>query len=189
MTKLTKAQKETLNLMRDTGAYIRVGWTSYDGVLCNAGGEKIKNISSMWRHELSCFFTPKKSRHYGAYIYTIRPDAEISDACLEAENQRRIKEVVAREDAKKAAIEAECQRAVEWFGLIGPYTVDFSGQHFTGNGAIMLNDKYLMGFNLMYQSSDYKTFEDMMAHPENIEHYGRIREMLRRANRVDQWLK
>lgn len=196
---ITKAQKETLELMRDTGAFIRKWSMSTKYVLYrpstgsgrsksqdNDYGDKIKVIKYEWMRDLKPFFIQTYDRRYSNEVYTFRPDAEISDAWLTAENQKRIQASIDKREVEKAAILAEQQKATAWFELTGPYTVDFSGDHFGGSGSIYCNGEFITSFGLMHSSSGDQTFEAMMKRDKNLQHFLNIAEMLRRANRGEQ---
>lgn len=188
---ITKAQKETLELMHDTGAFIRKhrfssGFTLYRKSQYDDYGAKIKVIKYEWMRDLKPFFVQTYDKLYNnEEVYTFRPDAEITDAWLTAENQKRIQASVDKRATEKAAILGEQQKATAWFELTGPYTVDFSGDYFTGSGSIYCNGEFITSFGLIYSASGDRTFEAMMKRDKNLQHFLNIAEMLRRANREE----
>lgn len=189
---LTKAQKETLQLMRDKRAYIYHSNYGYgydlmrpsdDNQVYNA--DKIKNIRSQWMVELSPFFKEEYNPNYRAKHYYLKEDAEITDEWIEAEKTRIAKE----KTDKEVVIEAEKERlnkvANDYFDVgEGPYQINFDGQ-WPFNGSILFNGVKIASIGAIHYSTQDNTFNDMLRREENIPHFEAIKEMVRRANKND----
>lgn len=104
--RLTPAQKEILQTLKDNPeAYIYEGW-GHSYKLCY--GDSLRSIQIDTMMFLRHYWLQKhpKSRP-GSEKYTIKPDAEISDAWKDRENQRQAEESARKQADKEAAIQAE----------------------------------------------------------------------------------
>lgn len=180
---LTKAQKETLTLMRDKNLTIShwIHDTSY--TLHGNGKGTIKHIRFDWILKLKPFFLKTYDTGYHTDRYTFNPATEISDAWLQAETARLAQAKVDEADAKQAEKERLNRLASDFFndGNPGPYQVSFDGRWPFG-GSILFNGDAIAQISAAHYSTSDKTFEDMIRRPENAPHFEAIKAMLRAAN-------
>lgn len=181
---LTKVQREILTILKNVPNTQIVNPT-YRAAYLEKDGERIKTVTYPNFNAIEPYLKPiERIRNY-RYIFD--PEAEISDEWparkREIWNQRR----EAQKAIEQAQVKAEADKASAWFECDGPYTVDFpSTDHFLGSGDILFNGEFVSSFRRVYSSSDDQTFESMLKRPQNVEHFSRIKEMLRRANRVSE---
>lgn len=179
---LTKAEKALLQQLKDNPAwYISQRWAGYDYYLRDSN-EYLQKVKSDWMNHLAPFFLKTQNESLHIDKYSLRPDAEISDTWLKSERERERQAQADKRAAKKAAIKAEQDKATAWFECDGPYTVDFSGEYFSGGGGILADGEHLMSFSA-WVSSRATTFEEMMNEPRNAAHFEQIKRMVSRANR------
>lgn len=179
---LTKVQKEILTILRDV-PNTQIINPSYRAAYLEKDGTRIKTVTYPNFNAIEPYLKPTENERIRNYRFIFDPAAEISNEWpakkREIENQRR----EAEKAVKQASVKAEADKAAAWFECDGPYTVDFSGEHFTGSGTIYAGDEFIANIRLIYQSSSDQTFEAMMKRPENLQHFLNIAEMLRRANK------
>lgn len=177
---ITKAQREILTILRDI-PNTQIVNLSYRAAYLEKDSVRIKTVN--YPNFNAIYDYLKKLDGRGSDVYIFNPEAEISDEWparkRAIENQQR----EAQKAIKQAQARAEADKAAAWFDLTGPYTVDFSGDYFTGSGSIYCNGEFITSFRLMHSSTGDKTFEAMMKRDENLQHFLNIAEMLRRANR------
>lgn len=178
---LTKAQKEILTILKDL-PNTQVVNPSYRAAYLEKGGERIRTLNSTIFDAIEPYLKSLETKGWHCYIFD--PEAEISDEWparkREIENGRR----QAEKAVKQAQVKAEADKAAAWFECDGPYTVEFPlTDYFSGSGDILFNGELVTSFRGGYSSSDDQVFEAMLKRPQNLEHFSRIKEMLRRANR------
>lgn len=183
---LTKAQKELLETMQDKGYHIS-HWIHGNTYNLMANGGSIKSIRWDSMRSLLPFFIKTYDNSYKNDIYKVKPDAQISDAWLQAETTRLAQVKADAEKAKQAEKEHLNKLASDYFNANnpGPYQVDFNGQ-WPFSGSILFNGEPIAQISAVHYSTSDSTFDDMMKRPENKPHFEVIKSMLRLANGGDK---
>jgi hypothetical protein len=65
--------------------------------------------------------------------------------------------------------------------MSGPYTVSFEGH----SGHIYFDGEMVAEISVARYSTSDRNFDDVLKHKENVSHFARIKELLRRVNRAD----
>lgn len=180
---LTKTQREILTILKNL-PNTQIVNPAYRAAYLEKDGERVKTLNSTIFDAIEPYLKTINTTNYHRFIFN--PDAEITDEWpakkREMERQRR----EAEQAVKRAQVKTEADKAAAWFECDRPYTVDFpSEDYFSGSGDILFNGEFVSSFRGVYSSSDDRTFESMLKRPQNLEHFSRIKEMLRRANREE----
>lgn len=175
---LTKAQREILMIL-DQFPTAEVVEPAYRTAYLEKDGGRVKTIPFNSFNAILPYLKAKDQR--GSPRYRLDPEAEITDDWPAKKRERERLGSEAKKQARLAQAATEAQKLTAWFDLTGPYSVDFSGDYFSGGGSILCNGEFVTSFSA-YVSSGSTTFEAMINKPLNLTHYERIREMLRLAN-------
>lgn len=197
--KYTKLTPKLINLLQrmknNPNIKIHQSWASYKYYLkLNRNFIKTGERGSIIQYEklnfdafhfLEIFFTKEQDKDYQENIYSLRPDAQLTDEWRLAElgKQRMQKD---KELAAKLLCEtSKAKKASSYFGS-GFYRVEISGVC-PFSGSIYAGDTILADITPAIYSTSDKTFEDILRYPKNVEHFDRIKLMLESANVVQTY--